>query len=229
LQGLKRLNWDIHLVSMLHCLTVVILSIPLFFEEELVKDKVFGYNYYAGNVYSVACGYFLWDALISLYHVKEFGVGFVLHGACCFGVFIFAYRPFLNYYGAVFLMYEISTPFLNIHWFMDKLGLTGTLPQLINGIFLLSSFFFARIIYGFYMSYHAYLSAQQVMSQIPIFLCIIYGISNMVLNILNVYWFFKMIESLMKRFDKGEKKHHKHHISQAGKSTSKSESKIKKN
>ncbi|CAB4425192.1 unnamed protein product [Rhizophagus irregularis] len=115
---LKKLNWDIHFVSMVHCLLIVLLSIPIFWDEELIKDKVFGYDNYAGNVYSIACGYFLWDALVSLYHVREFGIGFVLHGTCCFGVFLFAYRPFLNYYGAVFLMFEISTPFLNIHWFM---------------------------------------------------------------------------------------------------------------
>lgn len=56
LHGVKRLNWDIHFVSMIHCLIIVFLSIPLFREEELVKDKVFGYNFYAGNVYSIACG-----------------------------------------------------------------------------------------------------------------------------------------------------------------------------
>ncbi|CAG8483052.1 6168_t:CDS:2 [Diversispora eburnea] len=56
LHGLKRLNWDIHFVSMIHCLIIVTLSIPLFNEKELVEDKVFGYNYYAGNVYSIACG-----------------------------------------------------------------------------------------------------------------------------------------------------------------------------
>ncbi|GES96699.1 DUF887-domain-containing protein [Rhizophagus clarus] len=186
LQGLKRLNWDIHFVR---------------------------------NVYSIACGYFLWDALVSLYHVREFGIGFVLHGACCFGVFLFAYRPFLNYYGAVFLMYEISTPFLNAHWFMDKLGLTGSLPQLINGICLLTSFFCARIIFGFYMSYHTFQSVLQVIDQVPVFLCVIYGIANIILNCLNVFWFIKMIEALLKRFDKtGEKKHHKQHHINDGKS-----------
>jgi hypothetical protein len=56
LQGLKKLNWDIHFVSMVHCLLIVLLSIPIFWDEELIKDKVFGYDNYAGNVYSIACG-----------------------------------------------------------------------------------------------------------------------------------------------------------------------------
>jgi len=229
LQGLKRLNWDIHFVSMTHCLIVVLFSIPIFWDEELIRDKVFGYDDYAGNVYSIACGYFLWDALVSLYHVREFGIGFVLHGTCCFGVFLFAYRPFLNYYGAVFLMFEISTPFLNIHWFMDKLGLTGTLPQLINGVCLLTSFFSVRIIWGFYMSYHTFQSVLQVIDQVPTFLCVIYGTANIILNCLNLFWFVKMIEALLKRFDKtGEKKHHKQHHNSDSKSTIKSDGKTKK-
>jgi hypothetical protein len=35
-------------------------------------------------------------------------------------------HPFANYYGLNFILYEISTPFLNIHWFFDKLNMTGS-------------------------------------------------------------------------------------------------------
>nr|CAG8472994.1 2534_t:CDS:2 [Entrophospora candida] len=212
LQGVKRVNWDIHFVSMVHCCLVVYLSVPLLFDKELEKDKVFGYNIYAGNVYAFSCGYFLWDALISLYYVKDFGIGFVLHGACCFGVYLFAFRPFLNYYGPVFLMFEVSTPFLNIHWFMDKLGKTGSLIQLINGICLLLSFFFFRIVFGIYMSYHALQSVLPVASKIPTSICLIYGVSNIILNLLNIFWFKKMIDALLKRFSSNNKVEAKKHF-----------------
>jgi hypothetical protein len=56
LQGVKRINWDIHFVSMIHCCLVVYLSVPLLFDKELEKDKVFGYSIYAGNVYAISCG-----------------------------------------------------------------------------------------------------------------------------------------------------------------------------
>ncbi|RIB03284.1 DUF887 family protein [Gigaspora rosea] len=225
LQRLKRLSWDIHWVSMVHCLTVIFLSFPIFYQEELQKDKIFGYTAYAGNVYSIACGYFLWDAILSLYYVKEFGFGFALHGISCFSVFIFAFRPFLNYYGSVFLMYEISTPFLNMHWFMDKLGLSDTLPHKINGICLLTSFFLARIVYGFYMSCQVYFAVMPVISQIPTFLCILYGTANVMLNCLNVYWFVKMITYVIRTSE--SKKHTKYSSISDGHS-SKSHSKVKK-
>lgn len=57
-------------------------------------------------------------------------------------------RPFLNYYASVFILYELSTPFLNIHWFFDKVGMTGSKAQLYNGIVLLATFFSARLIWG---------------------------------------------------------------------------------
>ena len=41
-----------------------------------------------------------------------------------------------------------STIFLNIHWFLDKTGRTGTTLQLINGFLLLATFFVVRIVMG---------------------------------------------------------------------------------
>lgn len=78
-------------------------------------------------------------------------------------------RPFLAYYCNHCLLWEVyvqptraspsasmlttqnthrSTIFLNIHWFLDKTGRTGSPLQLVNGIFLLGAFLGVRIIYG---------------------------------------------------------------------------------
>jgi hypothetical protein len=69
----------------------------------------------------------------------------------------------VNYYACTFILYELSSPFLNIHWFCDKLNMTGTTIQLVNGIVLLCTFFSCRIVWGSYQSirvftdvYHAY-------------------------------------------------------------------------
>lgn len=61
-------------------------------------------------------------------------------------------RPFLNYYGCTFILYELSSPFLNFHWFFDKLDMTGSKPQLYNGIALLITFFSCRLVWGTYQS-----------------------------------------------------------------------------
>ena len=61
-------------------------------------------------------------------------------------------RPFCNYYGPTFILYELSSPFLNIHWFCDKLNLTGSKIQWYNGIILLATFFSCRLAWGTYQS-----------------------------------------------------------------------------
>jgi hypothetical protein len=61
-------------------------------------------------------------------------------------------RPFANYYGLNFVLYELSTPSLNIHWLLDKLSLTGSRIQLVNGITLLVTFFLCRVAWGNYQS-----------------------------------------------------------------------------
>lgn len=65
-------------------------------------------------------------------------------------------RPFLNYYGVNFVLYELSTPFLNIHWFLDKLHRTGSRLQWLNGIALLATFAASRLVWGTYQSFWLY-------------------------------------------------------------------------
>lgn len=65
-------------------------------------------------------------------------------------------RPFLNFYGPTFILYELSSPFLNIHWFLDKLHLTGSKYQWYNGLVLLTTFFGCRLVWGTYQSIRVY-------------------------------------------------------------------------
>lgn len=73
-------------------------------------------------------------------------------------------RPFANYYGPVFILYELSSPFLNIHWFCDKLNLTGSKLQWYNGMVLLFTFFSCRIVWGTYQSARVYYDVWQILN-----------------------------------------------------------------
>lgn len=143
-------------------------------------------------------------------------------------------RPFLNYYSPTFILYELSTPFLNFHWFFDKLNMTGSKAQLYNGIALLATFFSCRLVWGTWQSAVVYVDMwhsiqrgpsaasisaafsnpstaydadtnpmlfSQDAGPIPVWLAGVYMASNLVLNTLNWYWFFKMITAVRKRFE----------------------------
>ncbi|KAF1802487.1 TLC domain-containing protein [Mucor lusitanicus] len=208
-KGYNAPNWHVHVVSTVHCIVVVLGSFFIFADNSLNQDRVFGYVRWAADIYSISCGYFLWDTIIAIYFYKYQGISMVFHGVASFSVFIFSFRPFVNYYGAIFLMYELSTIFLNFHWFMDKLNWTGSKIQLVNGVILLLTFFFARIVFGTYMSYKMWSDVYAVKDDVPLRYWIVYGVANFVTTCLNVWWFSQMIAMLRKRFPAKEVAKHK--------------------
>ncbi len=203
-----KVNWDIHSVSMCQCFIICILSLDAFVNDtDLYKDKIGGYSANIGDVYAMACGYFLWDALISSYYISWFGPGFVFHGFASLQIFLFSFRPFLMWFGPAFLAFELSTPFLNIHWYLDKLHMSGSYLQLINGILLLASFFAVRIVWGWFMSYQVFSTLWMHRSdpRVSWLMSSIYFFSNMSLNFLNLYWYTKMLDALRRRLSQPQK------------------------
>src|ERR1700712_4368893 len=117
------------------------------------------------------------------------------------------------------MLYELSTPFLNIHWFFDKLGMTGTKAQLYNGLALLGVFFNCRLGWGAYSSFNIYRDVWHVLhiarseksqndsdmmrfgqnSELPMWLVMLYMGGHVTLQILNVWWFSRMIAAVRKR------------------------------
>ncbi|KAF8559660.1 DUF887-domain-containing protein [Imleria badia] len=193
-----RRNWDVHLVSLVHAVVAVVLASRCLQAKSLDDDRAFGTNPDANFLLAIAVGYFIWDALESILHFSE--VGFVVHGVACLTIFTLATRPFVHYYVVRFLFWEVSTIFLNLNWFLDKTGKTGSRLQLVNGIALLGSFFCVRLVWGGKMSYDFFVTLNGVYTELPLVYIMVYGTSNLMLQGLNWFWFTKMIAALRKRF-----------------------------
>jgi hypothetical protein len=106
----------------------------------------------------------------------------------------------LHFYGAGFLMWELSSFFVHYRWFLFKASPPASKSlQLANGLALLLSFFGARIVWGFYLSWLywrdilAYPAASASFVNTTL-------VANVALNVLNSYWFFlifmKAVEAL---------------------------------
>jgi len=152
-----KLNWDVHIVSFVQSTLICAMALwVLWTDSELnqmnTEERVYGYTGASGLIQAFAGGYFLWDLMITVQNVRIFGVGMLFHAISALCVFSLGFRPFVNYYACIFILYELSSPFLNIHWFCDKLNMTGSTVQLINGIMLLCTFFCCRIVWGTYNS-----------------------------------------------------------------------------
>ncbi|KAF8077735.1 TLC domain-containing protein [Lyophyllum atratum] len=201
-----RNSWSIHVVSQVHTVIIVPFALWVLWNESPVRnqDRAFGWDEQVGYVHAIACGYFLWDSIDAIVNFTD--IGFVIHGVACFAIYIMSYKPFVAYYGTRCLLWETSTFFLNIHWFLDKTNGTGSTVQFINGFFLLSAFFGVRLIYGGKVSYDFVHTLLQVRHEVPFAYVFVYGVGNVILTSLNWFWFYKMISALRRRFGDDELK-----------------------
>ncbi|KAH8676369.1 TLC domain-containing protein [Xylariales sp. PMI_506] len=153
-----RLNWDVHVVSLVQSCIINILALWVMFTDEErwamdTQERVYGYTGAAAMIQALGAGYFLWDLIITASNMHIFGIGMLAHAIAALLVYSFGFRPFLNYYSTTFILWELSSPFLNVHWFCDKLGLTGSKIQLYNGITLIFTFFSCRLVWGTFQSF----------------------------------------------------------------------------
>lgn len=192
-----RNNWNVHVVSLAHAITIIPLAFRCLNSKPLDEDKAFGWDDHAGTVMAISLGYFIWDSIECLVHFT--GVGFFAHGLSCLVIYLLAFKPFIAYYGPRFLLWELSTPFLNINWFLDKMDMTGSSVQMVNGAMLLATFAGARLIYGTVMSMAFYRTLLDIQDRIPMSIFLTYSIGNTILNGLNWFWFLKMIAMVQKR------------------------------
>ncbi|KAL5118563.1 hypothetical protein ACEQ8H_003578 [Pleosporales sp. CAS-2024a] len=158
LSARTRLNWDVHMVSFVQSVLICALALWVMWadverNEMDSTERVHGYTGASGLIQAFAGGYFLWDLVITVQNVSMFGLGMLFHAISALVVFSLGFRPFVNYYAPTFILYELSSPFLNIHWFCDKLNMTGSRVQFINGIALLCTFFSCRLLWGTYNSF----------------------------------------------------------------------------
>ncbi|KAI9674143.1 MAG: hypothetical protein M1817_001961 [Caeruleum heppii] len=178
-----KINWDVHVVSLVQSSVINVLALwVLWFDEErkgmVWQERVWGYTGAGGMIQGLAAGYFLWDLMVTVTNVRVFGWGMLAHAISALIVFSLGFvrlfsasliipkapniltstqqRPFVNYYGPTFILYELSSPFLNFHWFFDKVHMTGSRAQLYNGLVLLATFFFCRLVWGTYQSIRVY-------------------------------------------------------------------------
>lgn len=77
--------------------------------------------------------------------------------------------------------------------------MTGGILQVVNGALLLLTFFLVRGLWGWNMAYQVFSNLWRNRDHVSWILSSIYLFSNMSLNLLNIYWFTKMIQALKKR------------------------------
>lgn len=198
----------VHFVSLVQSIVILYVSIsclvsPQYSSENYTaEERIFNDHRDTEIVCVFAIGYFIWDIYISLFYST---LPFVLHALISTAVFCIGLKPYIQYYAPIFLLFELSNPFLNIRWFSTKY-FKGTknklllIFQLINNLLLLLVFFFARICWGWYQIGKLLYDFYQIHDQTGFLLCetIVIVTGNFILNVLNLVWFSTMLSIAVK-------------------------------
>ena len=105
----------------------------------------------------------------------------------------------MHVYGSIFLLYELSTPFINLVWLLKNHGVTNPLVFTVLGVCTLVVFFVIRLLLGIFTLVEVWIN---VVLNSDCILHIVYrayfGVSSFSLTVLNVFWFYKMLMYMMR-------------------------------
>ena len=112
----------------------------------------------------------------------------------------------MHYYALLFLMYELSTPFLNGAWIVSRCNGPSWLVVLSGGGLVLS-FFTVRLLVGPFCVYKVWMDLLYPRLDMVVlsFAAYFYTISSAILSVLNVFWFYKIIQFALRASGKSTK------------------------
>lgn len=92
LNARTKLNWDIHVVSLVQSVLICAAALWVMFVDEerwsmSPGERVFGYTGACGLIQAFAVGYFVYDLIVSVVHVRIFGIGLLFHAVSALWVF----------------------------------------------------------------------------------------------------------------------------------------------
>jgi len=201
----KQGEYKSRFVSTVHAIIASIAAFyVLLFEKEWIQnstpDKFPVRTYSTGAYYtvSITLGYWCYDLILMIWHPHLASVGMIAHHLV--GIIPFVSGLLCNemyFFAVVVILAEVSTPFVNIRWFLLVEAKFKNVPletplYIINGLFVFSSFLIFRIILipAELWYYWKYLDVLLEEAHLVIVIPAIFG-TFMVL-FLSIYWFEKI-------------------------------------
>jgi hypothetical protein len=197
----QNVDWDVHVVAFAHAVISSLFGIWCYVMllrqqspfENFIDNPFFETNWYTDLLFQISIGYFVYDFIISTIYISVYGKSFFLHASLSLLAAMAIYLSGVGHsFAILFLLYEISTPFMNMRWFLANLDMKHTLAYSINGLLFMITFFLIRVVFGWVhflrTSYQLYYLTDPRAAIIkPIFY-----LTASVLNGLNLFWFFQI-------------------------------------
>ncbi|XP_010536452.1 PREDICTED: transmembrane protein 56 [Tarenaya hassleriana] len=209
LTKLQRIEWNNRGISTAHAIFITFMALHFVFWSDLFSDHrhdglvIFNRSPLSDFGLGVSVGYFLADiGIIFWLYPALGGLEYILHHTLS-GVAV-AYSLFSGegqLYIYMVLISEVTTPEINLRWYLDTAGMKRSKAYLINGVAIFLAWLVARILLFIYMFYHVYLHYDQVV-QMHTFGYLLVFVVPMALAVMNLMWFQKILKGLQKTLAK---------------------------
>ncbi|CAL5412686.1 unnamed protein product [Camellia sinensis] len=209
LTKLQRIEWNSRGISTVHAIFIATVSLYFVFWSDLFSDQqhtgliTFRHSQISSFSLGVSVGYFLADLAMILWMYPTLGgIEYIVHHSL--SAIAVAYAMFTGegqLYTFMVLISEITTPEINMRWYLDTAGLKRSSAYLINGVVIFFAWLVARILLFAYMFCHVYFHYDQVIKMHIIGFLLVFVVPS-ALATMNLIWFGKIIKGLKKTFAK---------------------------
>lgn len=209
LPQLKKMEWNNRGFSTFHAFVVaagsfyLVLLSDLFAESSHGQDIVKRKSVLSDTILGISTGYFLSDmGMILWYYPVLGGLEYVLHhGLSMFSIILSLISGQGQFYIVMVLFCEITTPFVNLRWYLDVAKQKNSKLYICNGIALFLGWLVARVFLFIYFFIHMYLHFDQVKEIFPLGFYSLLTVTP-VLSAMNLFWFWKITKGLVKTITK---------------------------
>lgn len=209
LTKVQRMEWNNRAVSTIHAIFIATLSLYFVFWSDLFTDHehaglmTFRSSQLSTFALGVSVGYFVADlGMIFWLYPSLGGVEYIVHHSLA--AIAVAYALFTGegqLYTFMVLISEVTTPEINMRWYLDTAGLKKSTAYLINGVVIFFAWMVARILLFVYMFYHVRLHYNQVIKMHIIGFLLVFVVPS-ALAAMNLVWFGKILKGLKKTLSK---------------------------
>ncbi|KAL0489646.1 5 TM domain-containing transmembrane protein [Acrasis kona] len=198
------MDWDSRIVSNVHAIFVSVMAIyTLFFEEKTFS--LTSSTRVTNATMMISAGYFLYDIIIVLMYFRN-DLGMIAHHLLGFGGWILVCSYDLGVYiGMIFLLTEISTPFVNGRHFLSTMNMRTSMLYKVNGILMWAVFGAVRMPIVFILPIINYYWLDQYLNA-PKIMFTFCNTLYLVISCLNVFWFYKITTGILKVLSGEEEK-----------------------
>uniref|UniRef100_A0A2P2K8M6 TLC domain-containing protein n=3 Tax=Rhizophora mucronata TaxID=61149 RepID=A0A2P2K8M6_RHIMU len=209
LTKMQQIEWNNRGMSSIHAVFITAMSLYFVFWSDLFSDwRLAGFVTLRSSSLSmfglgVSVGYFFTDLGMILWFYPSLGrIEYVIHHSL--SAIAVAYSM-LSGAGQIYtymcLISEVTTPEINIRWYLDTAGMKRSTAYLLNGVVIFLAWLIARVMLFIYIFYHIYVHYDQVIQMSTLGRLLAFVVPS-VLFVMNLTWFAKIIKGLKKTLAK---------------------------